>query len=1114
MDLGYGTDEMDMIGIGRIFDVAPHGPHTVFDMFGVFVLETDKDNSIPDAYTDDVDFIGIDRILDAAPRGPLSAFDISGVSVLDDESVLDVVTSDFASVEGASDSVDPPLSFDTMSGTHDTYVDDVRDTDDPLGGQSECDSDSEDRKVTPISSSTEWIDFGAPDQPREIRIDSSLSPDERSRLIDLLRPVKQKLRRLHPRWSLPVKEEIQKQLSVGFLSVVEYPEWLANVVPVPKRTASTTGHPMLSFMDGFSGYNQILMAPEDMVKTSFITEWGTYCYRVMPFGLKNAGATYQRAATTLFHDMMHRDVEFRLRLNPKKCTFGVTSGKLLGHIVSERGIEVDPEKIRAILDMPTPRTEKEIRGFLGRLQYISRFIARLTDICEPIFRLLRKNQPTVWNDDCQRAFERIKECLLSPPVLVPPTPGRPLLLYLSVSDMALGCMLAQLDDLGKERAIYYLSKRMLEYECKYIMIERLCLAVVWATRRLRHYMTEYSVLLVSRLDPLRYLFDRPVLTGRLMRWLVLLTEFDIHYVTQKSVKGSIVADHLASLPISDDRSVDDDFPDEQIVSMTSITGWRLYFDGAANQSGFGIGILLISPQGDHIPRSVRLAFSDHHRLTNNIVEYEACITGLETALDLGIRQLEIHGDSNLVIKQTQGIWRTRDEKLKPYHAYLDLLIDRFDVLRSAPAYYCLIGEIEDQIELPWYHDIYQFLSCGAYPESASAKDRRALRQLATRFVVCGDALYRRSPDGLLLLCLDRASADRVMREVHAGVCGPHMGGHMLARKIMRTGYFWLTMETDCCQFVQRCQECQMHGDLIHVPPSELHALASPWPFSVWGIDIIGKISPKSSSGHEYILVAIDYFTKWVEAASYARLTAARVAKFIRSHIICRYGVPHELISDRGVHFKGEVDTLIQEYGIQHHRSSAYRPQTNGAVEAANKNIKRILRKMVETSRDWSEKLPFALWAYRTSFRTSIGATPYSLVYGMEAVLPVEIEMRSLRVALEQHISEAEWAQSRYDQLSLLDEKRLRAADHVQAYQRKMTRAFRKRVKPRKFQRGDLVLKVLRGLISDPRGKFRPSWSGPYVIRDLTREGAAWLTDLDGNQFTEPVNVDQLKKFYA
>ena len=181
--------------------------------------------------------------------------------------------------------------------------------------------------------------------------------------------------------------------------------------------------------------------------------------------------------------------------------------------------------------MPASRIEREIRGFLGRLQYISRFIARLTDICEPIFCLLRKNQPTIWNDDCQHAFEKIKEYFLSPPVLVPLTPGCPLLLYLSVSDMALGCMLAQLDDSRKERAIYYLSKRMLEYECIYIMIESLCLALVWATRKRRHYMTEYSIRLVSRLDLLRYLFGRPILTGRLMRWLVLLTEFDIRYVT-------------------------------------------------------------------------------------------------------------------------------------------------------------------------------------------------------------------------------------------------------------------------------------------------------------------------------------------------------------------------------------------------------------------------------------------------------------------------------------------------------------------------------------------------------------------------------------------------------
>ena len=315
MDLGDGLDgvifsdtymdEMDMISAGRILDTAPHGPHSAFDMFGVSMIDYDA-VTLYDACTDTMDMIGIGRILDASSPRPRSSFDVFGTSMLEfdgDGLVSTDITHDTISVEGASDSVDPPLSFDTMSGfvtrfddisdgnndmsifeyllvsqhfpliappapiAHVCDVDDVGDTDDLLGGKSGSSSDIEDRKVTPVSGSTELIDFGVPDQPREIRIGSSLSHDERSGLIDLLssyldvfawsyedmpgldptivqhhlpilphaRPVKQKLRRLHPRWSLQVKEEIQKQLSVGFLSVVEYPEWLANVVPVPKK---------------------------------------------------------------------------------------------------------------------------------------------------------------------------------------------------------------------------------------------------------------------------------------------------------------------------------------------------------------------------------------------------------------------------------------------------------------------------------------------------------------------------------------------------------------------------------------------------------------------------------------------------------------------------------------------------------------------------------------------------------------------------------------------------------------------------------------------------------------------------------------------------------------
>ena len=243
-------------------------------------------------------------------------------------------------------------------------------------------------------------------------------------------PVKQKLRRMRTEWLLKIKEEVITQLKVGFIKPIHEPKWVANVVPVPKKDGkvrmcvdfrdlnkaypkddfplphidvlvdNTTRNALMSFMDGFSRYNQIKMAPKDMTKTTFTTKWGIYCYTVMLFGLKNARATYQRMAIALLHDTMHNEVEvyindmivkskdrgshatnlrkffkrikeYRLRLNPQKCTFGVIAEKLLGFLVSDRGIEVDPSKIKAILEMPPPKSEKEIRGFLGRLQYIS-----------------------------------------------------------------------------------------------------------------------------------------------------------------------------------------------------------------------------------------------------------------------------------------------------------------------------------------------------------------------------------------------------------------------------------------------------------------------------------------------------------------------------------------------------------------------------------------------------------------------------------------------------------------------------------------------------------------------------------------------------------------------
>ncbi|XP_050914774.1 uncharacterized protein LOC127129671 [Lathyrus oleraceus] len=1007
------------------------------------------------------------------------------------------------------------------------------------------------------------INLGTEENKKKVNVGASLKDEVKKRLIELLHeysdvfawsyqdmpgldtdivvhkfslkpeclPVKQKLRRTRPDMSLKIREEVRKQLDAGFLAVVKYPEWMANIVHVPKKDGkvrtcvdyrdlnraspkdnfplphidvlvdNTAQFSLFSFMDGFSGYNQIKMDPTDMEKTTFITPWGTFCYKVMPFGLKNIGATYQWAMVTIFHDMIHKEIEvyvddmiaklqteedhivnlqklfyhlrkFKLRLNPAKCTFGVRSGKLLGFIVSQRGLEVDPDKVKDIQEIPSPRTEKEVRGFLGRLNYIARFISHLTTTFEPIFKLLRKNQAIKWNEDCQKAFDKIKEYLQEPPILVPPVPGRPLIMYLTVLDNSMGCVLGQQDETGKrEHAIYYLSKKFTNCESRYSLLDKTCYALVWAARRLRQYMVCHTTLLISRMDPIKYIFKKPAVTGRIARWQMLLTEYDIQYVTQKAIKGSVLANYLAHHPTEDYHPIPFDFPDEDIMVIRDCetpgpdegpepgSRWKLVFDGASNATGHGIGAVITSPTGYDIPFTARLCFT----CTNNMAEYEACILGINEAVDLRIKILEVYGDSTLVINQIKGEWGTHNAKLIRYRDHVRKMITYFNEItfnyipreenqladalatlssmfkvkwyNEAPAIrihrldepaYCVVVEAEGDNK-PWFHDIKKFLQKQEYPTNASSGDKKTLRRLASQFLLNGE-----------------------------------------------------------------------------VPPTPLNVLIAPWSFSMWGIDIIGMIEPKAANGHRFILVAIDYFTKWVEATSYTNVTRQVIARFIKKEIICRHGVPNKIITDNGLNLNNKVmDELCESFKIEHHNSSPYRPKMNDAVEADNKNIKKIMQKMVKTYKDWHEMLPFALHGYRTSVRTSTGATPFSLVYGTEAILPVEVEIPSLRVLMETKLDEVEWVQTRFDQLNLIEEKRMTAICHGQLYQRRLKKAFDKKVHPRYFEEGDLVLMKVLPIHKDPHGKWTPNYEGPYVVKKAFSGGALTLMTMDELSYHEP-----------
>ena len=204
-------------------------------------------------------------------------------------------------------------------------------------------------------------------------------------------------------------------------------------------------------------------------------------------------------------------------------------------------------------------------------------------------------------------------------------------------------------------------------------------------------------------------------------------------------------------------------------------------------------------------------------------------------------------------------------------------------------------------------------------------------------------------------------------------------------------------------------------------------------------------------------------------------------------MICRYGIPNRIITDNATNLNNQMMTdLCEEFKIKHHNSSPYHPKMNRVIEATNKNIKKIIQNMVATYKDWHEMLSFALHGYRTSVRTSTGATPFSLVYGIEVVLPFEVEIPSLRVSMETKLEEAEWVKVRYDQLNIIEE----------------------------FHEGDLVVKKIISVQKDHRGKWMPNYEGPYVVKKAFFGGALILTRMAGEELPLPVNSDTVKKSYA
>ncbi|RDX96547.1 Gypsy retrotransposon integrase-like protein 1, partial [Mucuna pruriens] len=237
------------------------------------------------------------------------------------------------------------------------------------------------------------------------------------------------------------------------------------------------------------------------------------------------------------------------------------------------------------------------------------------------------------------------------------------------------------------------------------------------------------------------------------------------------------------------------------------------------------------------------------------------------------------------------------------------------------------------------------------------KEARRITREASKYVVVGRRLYRRGFALPLLRCIGENETEYVIREVHEGICGTHIGGRALANKIVRAGYYWPTMRNDCMNFVKKCDKCQRFAEGHKAPPERLHSIMAPWPFHKWGIDILGPF-PIAPGQLKFLIVAVDYFTKWVEAELVATISAERIKRFLWKKIVCRFGIPAEVVSDNGTQFASKVTAEFCEgLKIKQLFTSVEHPQSNGQAEAANKVVLRGIRKRLEEAKGrWADEL--------------------------------------------------------------------------------------------------------------------------------------------------------------
>ncbi|XP_074377483.1 uncharacterized protein LOC141719006 [Apium graveolens] len=466
--------------------------------------------------------------------------------------------------------------------------------------------------------------------------------------------------------------------------------------------------------------------------------------------------------------------QFRMKLNPQKCVFGVESGKFLGFIVNHRGIEANPAKIKALLEMRSLRNVREVQSLTGRIAALNRFVSKSSDKCKEFFSVIKKGKNFEWTAECEEAFTKIKEQLGNPPLLSKPLEGETLLLYLAVSDYSISAVLVREDE-QVQYPVYYVSKRLLDAETRYTNMEKLAYALILASRKLRPYFQAHRVE-VRTSFPLRQVTHKPEASGKMMKWAVELGQFDVEYKPRTAIKGQALTDFFLEFPssceVSGNECATESTPMEIPMENCS-PWWTLYVNGAVNGNGAGSGIVLVNPEGHKLQSSIHFGF----KATNNDAEYEALIAGLKLALEMKVENLNVFSDSMLVAGHIKGGFQARGPRTDLYMRNAQKLMGKFkevnleqipraqnadadalaklgsqreatllgviplEIQKQPSIFHAEVMGVEIQREESWVTPILVYITKGTLP--ADKDEARRVKYRAARYVIYNENLYKR-----------------------------------------------------------------------------------------------------------------------------------------------------------------------------------------------------------------------------------------------------------------------------------------------------------------------------------------------------------------------------------